>query len=151
MTPSPHRARTTALSFVFLWFLIGGIAHFAATELEMRIVPPWVPWPRAAVLASGVFELLGAAGLLVPRWRRAAGWGLCALTIAVTPANVYMLQHAAEFPAVPHWALVLRLPLQAVLLGLIAWGSGMMTTMKTARQDRPPAAPAVADNRSRPH
>lgn len=58
------------LATAFLWFLIGGIAHFAATELEMRIVPPWVPWPRAAVLASGAVELLGAAALLWPRDRK---------------------------------------------------------------------------------
>ncbi|HUD32899.1 MAG TPA: hypothetical protein VMR43_07760, partial [Variovorax sp.] len=60
------KARVVGIAFVFLWFAIGGIAHFAFTQTEMRIVPPWVPWPRAAVLASGVFELLGAAGLL---WR----------------------------------------------------------------------------------
>jgi uncharacterized membrane protein len=120
---------------VFLWFLVGGIAHFAATELEMRIVPPWIPWPREAVLASGVLELLGAAGLLWRPVRRMAGWGLVALTIAVTPANVFMLLHAAEFPAVPHWALVLRLPFQAVLLGLIVWSSGVWTRKGSARRE----------------
>lgn len=122
----PSRWQTAALVFVFLWFAIGGVAHFVALDTEMRIVPPYIPWPRATVLVSGVFELLGAAGLLWHRTRRAAGWGLIALTIAVTPANIYMLQHAAEFPAVPYWALVARLPIQLVLLGLIAWGSGII-------------------------
>ena len=56
--------RGVALGFVFLWFLMGGIAHFVATEMEMRIVPPYIPGPRAVVLLSGVFELLGALGLL---------------------------------------------------------------------------------------
>ena len=108
------------LGFVFLWFAIGGVAHFAATSTEMRIVPPYIPWPRAVVLVSGVFELLGAAGLLFRRTRRAAGIGLLALTIAVTPAHIYMLQRPDLF-AVPYWALILRLPLQAALLALIAW------------------------------
>jgi uncharacterized membrane protein len=116
------RTRLAGLVFVFLWFLIGGIAHFAATSLEMRIVPPAIPWPRATVLVSGVCELLGAAGVLFARTRRAAGAGLFALTIAVTPANIYMLQHAASFH-VPYWALVLRLPLQAALLVVIAWST----------------------------
>jgi uncharacterized membrane protein len=107
---------------VFLWFLIGGIAHFTATNLEMTIVPPWVPWPRAAVLVSGGFELLGAAGVLYQPTRRAAGMGLFALTIAVTPAHIYMLQRPELF-AVPYWALILRLPLQALLLALIAWSA----------------------------
>jgi uncharacterized membrane protein len=105
---------------VFLWFLIGGIAHFSATEIEMRIVPPALPWPRAVVLISGVFELLGAAGILIPATRRAAGIGLFILTIAVTPANVYMLQHAELFN-VPRWALIVRLPFQVALLALIVW------------------------------
>src|ERR1700722_6464311 len=86
------RSKRLGLGFVFLWFLVGGIAHFAATDLEIRIVPPCIPWPRAAVLVSGVFELLGAIGLLFRTSRRAAGLGLLLLTIAVTPANVYMLQ-----------------------------------------------------------
>src|ERR1035438_10554516 len=117
-----HReiGRRLGVGFVFLWFAIGGVAHFAATNTEMRIVPPYIPWPRAVVLVSGVFELLGAAGRLFQRTRRAAGIGLFALTIAVTPAHIYMLQRPDLF-AVPYWALILRLPLQAALLALIAW------------------------------
>ncbi|RZI97369.1 MAG: hypothetical protein EOO54_29825 [Haliea sp.] len=109
------------MAFVFLWFFIGGIAHFVFTETEMRIVPPTIPWPREAVLVSGVFELLGAAGLLWRPTRRAAAWGLFALTIAVTPAHFYMLERPELFPVVPYWALVARLPLQVALLALIAW------------------------------
>jgi len=90
----------------------------------MRIVPPYIPSPRVTVLISGVFELLGAAALLYQPTRSTAGVGLIALTIAVTPANIYMLQRSDLFD-VPYWALVLRLPLQAVLLVLIAWSSGV--------------------------
>lgn len=117
--------RLAALSFVFLWFFIGGIAHFAALKLEMSIVPPYIPWPRMAVLISGVFELLGAMGILFSDTRRAAGVGLFCLTIAVTPANVYMLQRSDLF-AVPYWALVLRVPLQVALLALIAWSANIL-------------------------
>jgi uncharacterized membrane protein len=118
--PGPLAGRV-ALGFVFLWFFLGGVAHFVFTDAQMRIVPPWVPFPRAAVLASGVLELVGAAGLLSARWRSWASWGLFALTLAVTPANVFMLQHAHAFPQVPHWLLVARLPWQLVMLALIAW------------------------------
>jgi uncharacterized membrane protein len=117
-----RKARWIGLGFLFLWFFIGGIAHFAATDLEMKIVPPYIPWARAAVQVTGVFELLGAVGVLMARTRRVAGIGLFLLTIAVTPANIYMLQRADLF-SVPHWALVLRLPLQVGLLALIAWST----------------------------
>ena len=123
--PSSTRRRV-GLAIVFLWFAIGGIAHFALTETEMRIVPPWVPWPREAVLVSGVFELLGAAGLLWRPTRRAAGWGLFALTLAVTPAHIYMLQRPELFPSVPYWALLARLPLQVALLALIVWSTARL-------------------------
>jgi uncharacterized membrane protein len=121
---SATRARRIGLALVFLWFSVGGIAHFVFTDAEMRIVPPWVPWPRAAVLASGAFELLGAGGLLWRPTRPAAGIGLVLLTLAVTPAHFYMLQRPELF-GVPLWALWLRLPLQAALIGLIAWSTGV--------------------------
>ncbi len=117
------RRRVAGLAFIFLWFAIGGVAHFVATDTEMRIVPPYIPWPRAAVLVSGVFELLGAAGLLWAPTRRLAGMGLFALTIAVTPAHFYMLQAPELFPGVPYWLLIARLPVQVALLALIAWAT----------------------------
>jgi uncharacterized membrane protein len=119
MTPR-NLGRRVGLVFVFLWFALGGSAHFAFTRIEERIVPPYVPWHHATVLITGVFELLGALGLLFKQTRQAAGWGLFALTIAVTPANVYMLQKPDLF-GIPYWILVARLPVQAALLALILW------------------------------
>ena len=116
------RMQRIGVGFVFLWFFVGGIAHFAATRLEMSIVPPSLPYPRALVLVSGTFELLGAFGLLFATTRRLAGIGLFALTIAVTPANIYMLQHPELFN-VPYWLLLARLPLQLVLLAIISWSA----------------------------
>ena len=118
----PGRRQALGIGFVFLWFFIGGIMHFVATDTEATIVPPWMPWPVAAVLVSGVFELLGAVGILYPPTRKAAGIGLFLLTIAVTPAHVYMLQRPELFP-VPLWALWLRLPVQLGLLWLIWWST----------------------------
>jgi uncharacterized membrane protein len=115
------RGKLSGLLVVFLWFFVGGIAHFATTETEMKIVPPYIPWPRAVVLESGAFELLGAAGLLWRPTRQAAGIGLFLLTIAVTPCRIYMLQRADLFASIPLWALWLRLPIQVALLALIAW------------------------------
>jgi len=117
------RWQRVALFVVFFWFFFGGIAHFALTDLEARIVPPQIPDPRDIVLITGILELAGAFGLLLPWTRRAAGWGLFLLTLAVTPANIYMLHIHDQFPQVPVWLLWVRLPLQLVLLWLILWGS----------------------------
>lgn len=121
-TRQASTAQCAGLAFVFLWFFLGGIAHFAATATEARIVPPVIPWPVAAVLVSGVFELLGAFGILLPSTRKAAGIGLFMLTLAVTPAHIYMLQRPELFN-VPLWALWVRLPVQVALLWLIFWST----------------------------
>jgi uncharacterized membrane protein len=132
--------RRIGLVVVLLWFLLGGIAHFTLTDAFMRIVPPAIPWPRAAVLVSGVFELLGAIGILIPVTRRAAGVGLFLLTIAVTPANIYMLQHAELF-AVARWALIARLLFQVALLAIILWSTWNTAPEIPKRVDNSPARP----------
>lgn len=116
--------RYAGLALVMLFFLIGGIAHFAFAAAEMSIIPPYVPYPRQVNYLVGVLEILGALGLMIPTCRRAAGLGLILLAIAVTPANVFMLQHAERYD-VPMWLLVARLPAQVLLLLLIGWSSGL--------------------------
>ena len=132
-----RRWRLAALAFVFFWFAIGGVAHFVAPDGFLRIVPPWVPAPFAVVLISGAFELLGAMGILWRKTRRAAGIGLVLLTLAVTPANVWMLQRHTDWPGIPVWLLIARLVLQAALLVLIVWSTAPVPA--PARQESLPA------------
>lgn len=109
--------------FVFTWFFIGGISHFALPEPLLRIMPPYIPYPLACIYLSGLFELLGAFGLWVKPVRSLAGYGLMLLTVIVTLANVHMYQHPELFPSIPEWVLVIRFPVQALLIGLIWWCS----------------------------
>jgi uncharacterized membrane protein len=113
--------KKAGLIFIFLWFAIGGVAHFLVTDFFLKIIPPALPLRLEAVYISGVFELLGAAGLLLPRLRRFAALGLFLLIIVVTPANVYMWLHPELFPAVPQVLLALRLVLQVGLLAITWW------------------------------
>ncbi len=121
-----HLSRTAAIAFVFVWFVVGGLGHFVAAEFFINIVPPYIPYPEAAVYVSGIFELLGAAALLMPKWRRLAGIGLFVLVLCVTPANVHMWLHPEQFPLMPEpWlsrVLTFRLLLQVFLLFCIWWG-----------------------------
>lgn len=96
---SRDSGRRLGRAFVFLSFLIGGIAHFVETETEVRLVPPTSPghWPPAAVWVGGAFKLLGAVGLLFLSTRRAAGLGRFVLTICVTPVHIDMLQRPDLF------------------------------------------------------
>jgi uncharacterized membrane protein len=114
----------TALAPVGKWafaalFIAGGVGHFVATDVYMKIMPPYLPYHRALVLLSGVFEVVLGILLLVPTTTRLAAWGLIALLVAVFPANFYMFQHPERFSLSPT-LLLLRLPLQVVL---ILWAS----------------------------
>ena len=116
-------ARKLVLTLVFLWFAVGGAGHFLAPDFFMKIIPPALPYRLEAVYISGFFELLGAAALLITVLRRPAGIGLIALTVAVTPANVYMWANPGLFPAIPEVLLALRLVLQIALMGAIWWST----------------------------
>ncbi|HLB08199.1 MAG TPA: hypothetical protein VK617_01595 [Gemmatimonadaceae bacterium] len=100
------------------FFTFAGVMHFVRPELYAAIVPPWLPNAPLLVALSGAFEILGGLGVLSPRTRRAAGWGLIALLIAVFPANIQMLHLAYVFNASALWkaALWFRLPLQLPML-----------------------------------
>jgi uncharacterized membrane protein len=111
--------------FVFRYILAAlmvfiGVLHFVVPKGFERIVPAWLPMPRALVYVSGVCEILGGAGLLVPYAQSWAAWGLIALYVAVFPANVNQAIHRLPLgrAKVPTWALWARLPFQIVF---IAW------------------------------
>ena len=106
---------------------MAGALHFVVPHVYERIVPRWLPAPRALVLASGAAELLGALGLVRPATRPLAGWWLLGLLAAVLPANVQMLQdaHARGSAAWVLAALWARLPLQA-LLGWLVWSAAIV-------------------------
>src|SRR5687768_15469930 len=95
-------------------FVFAGVMHFIISASYVGIMPPWLPWHRELVYLSGVLEIAGGVGLLIPRTRRAAGMGLVVLLIAVWPANLQMVLNAraADKPLWHEALLWLRLPLQ---------------------------------------
>ena len=110
---------------------MAGIGHFVKPDTYEKIVPPYLPNPAALVIISGVAEIAGGIGLMIPRLRRAAGWGLIALLFAVFPANIYMVQHPGQFD-IPVWILWARLPFQVVF---IAWV--WLVALKGTKADYP--------------
>lgn len=111
-----------------IFFVAAGINHFRQPAFYERMIPAWLPLPSLLVSLSGVCEIAGGVLLLVPRTRRLAAWGLIALLIAVYPANIHMAIQPELFPAFSRKALLIRLPLQFLL---IAWA------WMYARRERP--------------
>jgi uncharacterized membrane protein len=114
--------RVVALVVLGLFFTAAGVNHFVHPGVYARIVPPWLPAPALLVQISGIAEMLGGIGVLVPKTRRLAGVGLIALLVAVFPANVQMAQHPelyGDLGAAP--VFYIRLPLQLVLIAWVWW------------------------------
>ncbi|HEY3828533.1 MAG TPA: DoxX family protein [Solirubrobacteraceae bacterium] len=103
--------RITALAFIG-----AGVNHFVLPRPYRQIVPPSFGDPERLVVISGVAEIAGGLGVLLPRTRRLAGLGLIALLAAVFPANVYMARSPESFRRIPRWALYARLPLQPLMM-----------------------------------
>ncbi len=110
--------RRAGLALVFVWFLLGGIAHFVLTDAFVGVVPAYVPFPRAVVLVTGACEIVGALALLTPRLRPLAGLGLMAFIVCVTPVHVEMLMRAEQY-AIGAPALWARLLFQPVLVWIV--------------------------------
>ena len=102
-------------------FALAGANHFVHTDFYVGIMPPYLPWHTALVYASGVAEVMLGILLLSRRFERVAAWGMIALIVAVTPANVHMAMHADLYPQYSSTALWLRLPLQFVLIAWAYW------------------------------
>jgi uncharacterized membrane protein len=113
------------------FFVCAGGMHFVIPKAYRRIIPPYVPAPKAMVYVSGAAEIVGGAGLMHARLRRPAGWWLLATLLAVFPANVHMATHPEEFPRIPGGAATLwaRLPFQGVFA---AW---VIAAMRRGRKD----------------
>jgi len=115
---------TVLLGLAFTWV---GIQHFVDPEPFVEIVPSYLPWALELVYLSGIFEILGGIGLMIPRTRRLAAWGLIALLIAVYPANIYMLTNEVYFKDMPHepWLLWVRMPFQFLFAAGVLWTGGI--------------------------
>ena len=108
---------------IAILFMGAGALHFINTDLYLKIMPPYIPWHLAMVYISGVAEIAGGIGLLVPILRKPAAWGLVVLLIAVFPANVYMAVDHIQVTTdpIPQALLWARLPMQAVMIWLVLY------------------------------
>ena len=104
-------------------------AHFVPSSVTMmpnhadmvRMVPPFLPFEDALVYLTGVFELLGAAGLVVAATRKPAAYALAALFVALLPANIYAAVADVPFAggeATPLWQ---RIPEQILYIAVALW------------------------------
>jgi uncharacterized membrane protein len=107
-----------------IMFLFTGASHFTSMKYDFAaMIPPPLPNDLWVIYLTGVFEIAGAIGLLIPRTRKLAGICLVLLLVALSPANVYAALD--EIPlrgeaATPLW---IRTPMQLLYIGMVWWTS----------------------------
>jgi uncharacterized membrane protein len=119
----PGAFRVAGCVGIALVFAFTAIGHFALTRQMSEMIPPVVKNREAIVMASGVIELLAAVAILIPRVRSIVGWGLIAMLLLFLPINAYAAVMRVPFGG-HEWGpayLLLRVPLQFVLIGWIWW------------------------------
>ncbi|MBS1956894.1 MAG: DoxX family protein [Cyanobacteria bacterium SZAS-4] len=112
--------KNLATLFAAIFFVFAGWMHFQNPYMYQEIMPDYLPFPNFLINLSGVCEIAGGVGLLIPRLRRWASYGLIALLIAVFPANVNMAVNSIDF-GMPHELLWWRLPFQLVFILWVYW------------------------------
>ncbi|MDV6234318.1 DoxX family protein [Leptospira ellisii] len=105
----------TSLYSMAALYILAGILHFVLPKFYLRIMPPYIPYPKFVVYLSGLIEIALGMALLFPETKKLGAWGIILLLIAIFPANLYHYQSRRKSDP-PKWALLLRLPLQFALI-----------------------------------
>ena len=107
---------------IMAWmYVFAGVNHFVMPRMYLKITPPWVPQPNLMNHLVGIAEVLLGLGLLYPPLTSLSAIGLIILLVLVFPANVFHLQKVRKKTNTWPPALIIRLPIQFVLIWW-AWG-----------------------------
>lgn len=110
---------TKARVGVSLFFVVTSLGHFMQTQAMAEMLPPSVPFRIELIYLTGILELLGAAGVWIPRLERLTGLCLMLMLIGLLPANIYAAFNYVDFgghASGPAYLLV-RVPFQ----GFVIW------------------------------
>ena len=105
-----------------MMFLFTAAAHFTSMRADLvRMVPPALPNPEFLVTFTGICEILGAVGLLIPRTRKASAVALIVFLVAVLPANIHAALAGISLRGAPATPLVPRIAVQVFFIALLWW------------------------------
>jgi uncharacterized membrane protein len=122
------RTRRTSLIVLALIYIAAGLLHLCFPGPFIYITPHWVPSPEIVIRLTGLCELAGAVGLLIPQPRKLAGVMLALYAICVFPANINQaFWLAGSHPSPWRWLYhAPRLLLQPVVVWWSLWASGVV-------------------------
>ncbi len=136
--------RNGGLGTLAIMFLFTSTAHFSGMKHDLAaMMPEPLPDGLWIIYLTGVFEIAGAVGLLVPRTRRLAGICLVLLLIAQFPANVNAALNGIPLGGQAPTPLWLRTPMQALFIGMVWWTA---VSARPQRAERPRTRGSVVEH-----
>ena len=129
-----HKLKLALRWLLAAFFILAGWNHFRDPALYLSMMPPYLPKPELLNIISGLGEIAGGIGVLIPRFRRPAAWGLIALLVAIFPANLHLAINGWSGRNLASWILWARLPFQLLFIGWVYWTClAKLSTIPTAR------------------
>lgn len=107
-----------AMAFMYVF---AGIMHFIKPKVYLRIMPRYLPNHKLLVLLSGIAEIALGIGLCIPTLKNASIHGIIAMLTVFLLVHFYMLSEEKASAGIPKWILLLRIPLQIVLIYWAYW------------------------------
>ncbi len=97
-------------------YVFAGFMHFIKPKMYMRIMPRYLPNHKLLVLLSGIAEIALGIALCIPILKTSAIYGIIAMLVVFLLVHFYMLSGEKASAGIPKWILILRIPLQFVLM-----------------------------------
>ncbi|MEY8848908.1 MauE/DoxX family redox-associated membrane protein [Psychroserpens sp. XS_ASV72] len=97
-------------------YITAGIMHFIKPKMYMRIMPRYLPNHKLLVYLSGIAEIVLGITICLPALRSLAIYGIIAMLVVFLLVHFYMLSGDKASAGIPKWILILRIPLQFVLI-----------------------------------
>ena len=97
-------------------YVIAGIFHFARPKMYLRIMPRYLPAHKLLVYLSGLAEIALGIGLCFPLTKDLSIYGIIIMLLIFLLVHFYMLSSKKAGAGIPQWILLVRLPLQFLLI-----------------------------------
>uniref|UniRef100_UPI004049AB72 DoxX family protein n=1 Tax=Flavobacterium sp. TaxID=239 RepID=UPI004049AB72 len=99
-------------------YVLAGLNHFRSPKIYIKIMPPYLKFPKFLNALSGLVEIIFGVGLFFLQTQKWASWGIILMLLSFLTVHFYMLTNSKAAMGLPKWVLILRIPLQ---FGLIYW------------------------------
>ena len=104
------------LYLMAIMYIFVGVIHFLKPAMYMRIMPRYLPAHKTLVYLSGLAEIILGVGLIFPETKNLAIYGIILMLTIFLLVHFYMLSSEKAGAGIPKWVLLLRIPLQFLLM-----------------------------------